>query len=157
MNDDSNEDGGRNILALIVRGTGFVLVVIGIVVSLLAISEALKLYLHPERIERFATAIESGSNIDRSLGSLRESTEADTRQENDADNPAPAPRHTAPLPPAKSDNIRVSYYLAWIIDLLLLLLIARIGLATIKTGGELVLYDMQIKRFARMLIREGNR
>jgi hypothetical protein len=39
--------------------------------------------------------------------------------------------------------------------LLLLLLIARIGLGAIKTGGELVLYDMQIKRFAKMLVRES--
>jgi hypothetical protein len=158
MNDDFNEEGGRSVLALIVRGTGFVLVVIGLVVSLLTINEALKLYLHPQRIERFALAIENGSNIDKSLSSLRESTATEAAQDNDADTPAPATGQATPVPAQKADNIRVSYFFAWIIDLLLLLLVARIGLATIKTGGELALYDMQIKRFAKMLIRgSGNR
>jgi len=39
----------------------------------------------------------------------------------------------------------------------LLMLIARISLTAIKTGGELVLFDMQIKQFARMLAKESNK
>jgi hypothetical protein len=156
MNEDFNiEDNGRNTLGMIVRGSGFFLLVIGLLVSLLTISEALKLYHEPGRIERFALAIENGSNIDKSLGSLRESAIADTNKDEAA--PAPAAGQTVQEPAHKLDNVRVSYFLAWIIDLLLLLLIARIGLGAIKTGGELVLYDMQIKRFARMLIKESGK
>ena len=157
MNEEFNEDDGGSRLGLIVRGSGFLLLVIGLLVSLLTISEALKLYLNPDRIERFSIAIENGSNIDKSLSSLRESAIADTPKDKDEDSLAPAAGHTGPGPARISENVRVSYFLAWIIDLLLLLLIARIGLATIKTGGELVLYDMQIKRFARMLIKESGK
>jgi len=152
MHEDFNiEDGGKNTLSVIVRGTGLLLLVIGLLVSLLTIREALKLYHEPERIERFALAIEKGSNIDKSLSSLRAGTIGDNRQ----DETAPATGKSVPESVHNPDNVRVSYFLSWIIVLLLLLLIARIGLAAIKTGGELALYDMQMKRFARMLIKES--
>ncbi|MEE9575557.1 MAG: hypothetical protein V3W03_05590 [Gammaproteobacteria bacterium] len=51
----------------------------------------------------------------------------------------------------------MSYFFAWVIALLLLLLIARISLTAIKTGGELVLFDMQIKQFARMVAKESHK
>ena len=154
MNEDFNiEDNGKNTLSVIVRGSGFFLLVIGLLVSLLTIGEALNLYHKPERIERFALAIEKGSNIDKSLSSLRASAITDSRQ----DETAPAAGNATPEPVPNPNNVRVSYFLSWIIVLLLLLLMARIGLAAIKTGGELVLYDMQIKRFARMLIRESGK
>ena len=158
MNDDyNNEDNGKNTLGVIVRGSGFFLLVIGLLVCLLTISEALKLYHEPDQIERFALAIEKGSNIDKSLSSLRESAVADTRKNKDEDGLAPAAGQPEPEPAPKPDNVRVSYFLAWIIDFLLLLLIARLGLGAVKTGGELVLYDMQIKKFAKTLIKEAGK
>jgi len=41
--------------------------------------------------------------------------------------------------------------------LMLLMLIGSISLRAIKTGGELVLYDMQIKQFAKMLVKESSK
>ncbi|MDZ7735412.1 MAG: hypothetical protein U5P41_04205 [Gammaproteobacteria bacterium] len=51
-------------------------------------------------------------------------------------------------------RLRLSYYIAWVIALILLLLLARISLAAVRTGGELVLYETQMKRFARELVKE---
>ena len=154
MNEDyNNEDNGKNTLSVIVRGSGFILLVIGLLLSFLTIREAFKLYHEPGRIERFAFAIEKGSNIDKSLNSLRASAIAKSHQAETA----PAAGNTVPEPVPNPHNVSVSYFIAWIIVLLLLLLMARIGLAAMKTGGELVLYDMQIKRFARMLVKESGR
>lgn len=154
MNGDFKVDNSSNgALGVFVRGAGLFLLAVGLVVGLLAIWEALQLYHEPERIERFAEAIEKGSHIDKSLASLRASANTDTGQDETGVAPAPA---TATVTPAhESDNVRVSYFLSWVIVLLLLLLIARLALAAIKTGGELVLYDLQVKRLARMLMESG--
>jgi hypothetical protein len=91
-----------------------------------------------------------GSNIDKSLVSFRNEIISDEAG-------GPAGENAETITMQSSGNIRVSYFFAWMIVLLLLLLIARISLAAIKTGGELVLYDMQIKQFARTLVRESSR
>ena len=152
MQEDFNlEDKGRGMMSVIVRIAGLFLLIVGLMVGLLTIREALQLYNDPARIERFAVAIEKGSNIDTSLNSLRDSTIAAAVEE---DAPPSAAAKNTPES-VHNNNVRVSYFLSWVIVLLLLLLLARIALAAIKTGGELVLYDMQIKQFARMLVRES--
>ena len=141
-------------MAIIVRVIGLFLLLAGLWVAIQVMLEALELYQKPQKIERFAIAIEQGSNIDKSLVSLRQSVIQESADE-DADTITPSePQAKAYQSPG---NVRVSYFLAWVIVILLLLLIARISLTAIKTGGELVLYDMQIKQFAKMLVRESSK
>ncbi len=42
------------------------------------------------------------------------------------------------------------------IAILLLMLIGRLAIAAVKTGGELALYDLQIKRFAKYLTEQAS-
>lgn len=154
MNENTLDDAGRNIMSFLVRILGFFLLLIGLWVALQVLLTAQDLYEHPEQIERFAVAIEKGSNIDKTLAPLRDSLIVEDDAEDAVqNNTEPNNRPSS----AGSGNIRVSYFFAWVIALLLLLLIARISLTAIKTGGELVLFDMQIKQFARMLIKESNK
>jgi hypothetical protein len=154
MNENTLDDAGRNIMSFLVRILGFFLLLAGLWVALQVLLTAQDLYEHPEQIERFAVAIEKGSNIDKTLAPIRDSLIAG----NDSDNGVQRYTETEKRPsPAGTGNIRVSYFFAWVIALLLLLLIARISLTAIKTGGELVLFDMQIKQFARMLAKESNK
>jgi len=139
-------------MSVIVRSVGLFLLVVGLIVGLLTIREALLLYKNPDRVERFAVAIEQGSNIDKSLTSFRESALGDTGDKDAAPSADTGSTQKSTHDPG---NIRVSYFVSWVIVLLLLLLIARIALAAIKTGGELVLYDMNVKQLARMLIKES--
>ena len=154
MNENTLDDAGRNILGFLVRLLGFFLLLAGLWVALQVLLTAKDLYEHPENIERFAVAIEKGSNIDKTLAPIRDSlmVGSDTRngvkQYNDTEQ-RPAT--------VGAGDIRVSYFFAWVIVLLLLLLIARISLTAIKTGGELVLFDMQTKQLARMLAKESNK
>ena len=139
--ESSIEDVSKNVMSIIVRCIGMFLLLAGLWVAIQVLLEALELYRKPQHIERFAVAIEKGSNIDKSLVSIRNQVAG----QEDAEGTVAGGR---------SNDIRVSYFFAWIIALLLLLLVGRISLTAIKTGGELVLYDMQIKQFARMLAKE---
>ena len=153
-NNQNIDDVGKGIMAITVRVIGLFLLLAGLWVAVHVMLEALELYQNPQKIERFAVAIEQGSNIDKSLVSLRESVPRDSGDEDPGTITPPDPQ---PASFQSSANVRVSYFLAWVIVILLLLLIARISLTAIKTGGELVLYDMQIKQFAKMLVRESSK
>lgn len=149
-------DFSRETLAIAVRIIGLILLLFGIWLALAVLNEAWDLYNDPTRIERFAQAIERGSNIDRSIAPLHIG-EADP----DAADPGTLSGYDAGrTPPALPDpeyRLRLSYFIAWIIALLLLLLLARISLGAVRTGGELVLYETQMKRFARELVKESSK
>jgi len=154
MNENTLDDAGRNIMSFIVRILGMFLLLAGLWVALQVLLTAQDLYEHPENIERFAIAIEKGSNIDKTLAPIRDSLMVDS----DSGNGVKQYNDTEQRPAtAGAGDIHVSYFFAWVIALLLLLLIARISLTAIKTGGELVLFDMQIKQLARMLAKESNK
>ena len=153
MNDNLNiDDTSKGIMATVVRIIGMVLLLAGLWVAFEVLFEAWDLYEQPQKIERFADAIEKGSNIDKSLVSLRESVISGSQQgAQEGDGSITIETR------AQGSNVRVSYFIAWVIVILLLLLIARIALGAVKTGGELVLFDMQIKQFAKMLVRESSK
>lgn len=158
-------DASRDILAFFVRAFGLVLLLFGLWLALQVLNEAWQLYHEPGRIERFAQAVEKGSNIDRSIAPLQfeGATEDDT--ESDASTSPNVYGEEAEQAQQRQDTgqanahyrFRLSYYVAWVLALLLLLLLARIALAAVRTGGELVLYETQMKRFARELVRESAR
>ena len=159
MNDNINvDDMGKGILGIVVRLIGMCLLLGGLYIAFQVMLEAMELYHQPEKIQRFATAIEKGSNIDSSLSSFRENITAAPEENNDELATVGEYKEKPASPVKASDNnIRVSYFLAWVIVLMLLMLIASISLRAIKTGGELVLYDMQIKQFAKMLVKESSK
>ncbi len=141
----SFNEAGKDVLSIVVRMCGLLLLFIGLWIATQVFNEALSLYKDPANIERVAIAIEAGSNIDKSIAPIRDSllgvNEADSETKIEE----------------KSNGIRISYFIAWVVDLLLLLLLARISLAAIKTGGELALYDAQIKKFARQIVQASKK
>lgn len=144
MHEDILNNVGRTIANLIIRALGILLLLIGLWVAIEILSAAQDLYENPEKIERFSIAIEKGSNIDKALApqSVQVSTNGDgSNQTSSATN---------------KDQLRLSYFCAWVIVLLLMLLIARISLTAIKTGGELALFDTQMKPFSPYLVKESN-
>jgi disulfide bond formation protein DsbB len=148
-NDNNNDhpaptlaDLGTDMMSIIVRLFGFALLLAGLWIAIFVMLEAMELYENPKKIETLAAYIEQGSNVDKSLVSLRDSVTEE----------AASDEIRTQIP---QGTIRVSYFFAWVIAILMLMLIARISLTAIKTGGELVLYDVHIKRFARQLARES--
>jgi hypothetical protein len=129
-----------------VRLVGIVLLLVGVWVSLKVIVEAWELYRSPQSIERFAVAIERGSNLDKALASIT--------------SPRPASRNGKEVPAAveepvaSNQSLKLSYFLSWGIALMLLMLVGRLALAAVKTGGELALYDTQVKKVVQTLIKE---
>ena len=156
MNDNNIDDVGKGIMSIFVRLIGLFLLIAGVYVALHVMLKAMDLYENPRSIERFALAIEKGSNIDKSLLSIKDDVIAGPGEGDEtpsANNPDSLRRSTDP----SDSHVRVSYFFAWIIMLMLLMLIGSISLRAIKTGGELVLYDMQIKQFAKMLVKESSK
>ena len=141
---------GASLSQAAVRGFGFLLMLVGLWISLAVIAEAWSLYRQPVKIERFARAIEQGSNLDLTLS--RAAGGNQVPQEAAAGGMPVTPPAAPPAP-----GFRLSYFVAWIIAILLLLLVGRLAIAAVKTGGELVLYDSQFKKFARALAQESVR
>jgi hypothetical protein len=146
--------------AVFTRLIGVLLLLVGLWVSLQVIVEAWNLYRAPQHIEPFAKAIEQGSNLDRLLAQAlsAQSATSPTEQALGAEelkNIVAGKKQTStepPLPP-----LRLSYFLAWGIAVLLLILIGRLALSAVKTGGELALYDTEVKKFVQALVREVNK
>ncbi len=135
--------------SIFVRLVGVILLLVGLWVSLKVIVEAWDLYRNPDHIERFAVAIERGSNLDKTVAAVTAPRSA-SRVTRDAGEGQAEEITPAPVIP----TLRLSYFLSWGIAILLLLLIGRLALASVKTGGELALYDTEVKKFAQALWKQ---
>ncbi len=148
----------ERVLNLVVRCFGLALMVVGLIVSLTVIVSAWSLYRSPTHIERFAQAVEQGSHLDLTLSRATQSgqQQLDT---SDTAGMSPLPRAADAQAPAVTPpaSFRFSYFMAWLIAILLLLLVGRLAIAAVRTGGELALYDVEVKKFARALIKEQAR
>jgi hypothetical protein len=141
---------------IFVRLAGVLLLLVGLVVGTQVIIEAWDLYRSPEHIERFSWAIEKGTNLDKSIAALTKNPSPSSK----TNEPGEQLDQAARSPDTQAfvdESIRLSYLLAWIIAILLLMLIGRLALAAIKTGGELALYDREVKGFARTLLKETSK
>jgi hypothetical protein len=117
-----------NVVSLLARMGGLVLLVVGLWVGIRVIGEAWDLYREPQRIETFAAAVERGSNLDKTLLSgSRSQTSADQ------------PRYTA-----TGDDFRPSYFLTWFIVLALLLILGRLAAWAVISGGQLAVAGVVI-------------
>lgn len=147
-------DRSSRLINLCVRALGMVLLLVGFAIALMVIANAWSLYQDPAEIERFARAVEQGSNLDLTLasatarGAAQLETGAPTVDDGEEISAA------RPAPPTSQPAFRFSYFVAWLLAIMLLLLIGRLSIAAIRTGGELALYDVKIGRMARALMTE---
>ncbi len=143
----ASQSNSTDILGFIVRLMGLVMLVIGLAVAIKVIVEAWDLYQEPQNIERFADAIEQGSGLDSLLNNFTTKPSSTELTETETETA------TAGQP----DSLRLTYFIAWIIAVLLLMVIGGLGMSAIKTGGQLALYDLQVKRFAREVLSEAKK
>jgi Na+/proline symporter len=144
-----SESNTNDILGFIVRLLGLVILVIWLTVALKVIIEAWDLYKQPHNIERFAKAIEQGSGLDSLINNIAKPNNGSTNTLNESINSSPKP--------SEQNKLRLTYFVAWILVVLLLLVIGGLAMSAIKTGGQLALYDLQVKRFAREVLEEAKK
>jgi hypothetical protein len=144
-----SESNTNDILGFIVRVLGLLILVIGLTVALKVIIEAWGLYKQPQNIERFASAIEKGSGLDSLINNITKPNDSSVSSLNETINNSPKPTEKL--------NLRLTYFVAWILAILLLLVIGGLAMSAIKTGGQLALYDLQVKRFAREVLNEAKK
>jgi disulfide bond formation protein DsbB len=145
----NNSASTTDILSIIVRVVGLVILLIGLFIGIKVIFEAWDLYKQPQTIERFADAIEQGSHLDTMLAKF-----------------TPKPKQTKDIAAGQQslqkvetseDSLRLTYFIAWIVAIVLLMLIGSLAFSAIRTGGQLALYDLEVKRFARQLMAEARK
>lgn len=135
----------QQLLAVLVRLLGLAFLVVGIGAAVVILNEAWMLYQDPGRIDRFAVAIEQGSNLDKIFAlSGGASEEGGTPAEGTA-------------APTGSDNLRLSYFAGWFLALLLMLVGSIVAISAVSAGGRLVLYDTDIRQLSRAVIKEVRR
>lgn len=137
MSDDSSIS--RQVMSVLVRLVGVAVLFVGVWAGVKVILEAWALYNEPARIERLAQAIESGSNLD-TLFATRPGTQGE--------------QAGATAATGADATLRLSYFAAWFIALMLLLVIGTVAMSAISTGGRLALYDTQVRSFARAVSRQ---
>lgn len=140
------------------RVLGVLVLMVGLWLGLNVVLEAWKLYVEPARIERFAQAIERGSNIDRTFAPSR-SEVSDTMHQPGEEWQGEMPREgmaerVTVAPNGQNAHLRPSYFFAWVIVLVLLMVIGRLAVSAIRVGSDLALYDVQLRSFARTLVKE---
>ena len=155
----------QQVLSLCVRLLGMTVLVAGVWTAVIVITEAWGLYREPARIERFADAIERGSNLDKAFAPRRES-EARTSAVapgpglDSAGSPSAgtaAESGIAATPDRQYYSVRLSYFAAWFVGLALLVVLGVLAMSAISTGGQLALYNMQVKRLSRQIVQEVRR
>ena len=136
-----------------VRIVGVVVLFVGLWVGLKVILEAWALYDTPERIERFAVAIENGSNLDKIFSATVERMSSQGSSESPADEPRIS-GGVASEPTDPGPALRLSYFAAWFIAMMLMLIIGSLAMSAISTGGKLALYDTEVKKYSREVVKE---
>lgn len=143
----------QTVISAIVRIVGMVILFVGLWVGLKVILEAWALYDSPERIERFAVAVESGSNLDKIFSTTVERMSTQVMAETPADEPRLS-SGTSSEPDAPVPALRLSYFAAWFIVMMLMLIIGSLAMSAISAGGKLALYDTEVKKYSREVVRE---
>ncbi len=157
METNTFADAVRQIASVIVRMIGMLILFVGLYIGAKVILEAWGLYQTPERIEPFAAAIERGSNIDRIFSATvqRISTEVTDDVVTQPGQAGEQAADQASAPPRKPDKaLRLSYFAAWLIAMMLFLIIGSLAMSAISTGGRLALYDTDMRKFSRQLVRD---
>ena len=145
----------RLIIEIITRALAVILLVSGFIAALFVLEKATNLYEDPNSIEPFAERVETATGLDRKLTSVlagaiggdAEGGEGNEGAANGADGSTPGEPDPASASgnetPQSKEMVRLSYFVAWIIVILLLSLLIRISLAMVHTGGILVLHDLR--------------
>ena len=128
-------------ITIAVRVLGVALLLVGLWAGISVLVEAWGLYKDPAGIDRFAVAIEQGSNIDQLLGKP-----ASSQSLVDTGTPSVA----RPV----AESLRLSYFAAWFIALLLLLIIGGLSMSAVTTGAQLALHDGYLKRLSTAALHE---
>ena len=144
-------------LAILVRLLGLCFLVVGIGAAVMILREAWTLYQDPVRIERFALAIEHGSNLDKifALNADETAGSAETGDQGEAAGDASAQPATSGT--EGSATFRPSYFAGWFLVLLLMLVASITAIAAVSAGGRLVLYDTDIRQLSRAVVKEVRR
>ena len=143
-------------LTVVVRLIGIGVLLLGLWAGAKVLLEGWALYESPARIERLATAIERGSNLDALFATVAAPLpEADEVPLAEGEEPPVAEPRAAVR--AGGPTLRLSYFAAWFVALMLLFVLGMLSMSAISTGGQLALRELPTRRLSRDVVREVRR
>lgn len=110
----------------VVRAAGVALVLVGLWAGVKVVFEAWSLYRDPTAVDRLARVIDRASHVDSLIPAPGAAPPAGS----------PAGRPGAPT----EERFRPSYFLAWVVAILLLLLVGKLASWTVRAGGQLAIH-----------------
>ena len=121
----------------VVRLIGITVMIFGLYISGKVAFEAWNLYDKPESIQKWQKIVEKETQMDAALNSKMDAA----LQQNNK--------------PVNKKIIKFSYFVSWFIVVLMLLIISRIGLWTLREGAKLALFNnIDTQQFARAIVEE---
>ena len=112
-----------------VRALGVVIMLVGLWMGVKLANECWDLYRNPQKISEFANIVDKESGLNRFAENL-------------------------PIQNQAASKVNVSYFVAWVIAIMLLFLIGRICLWAIAEGGKLALYNADTERIAKAMVKQ---
>lgn len=146
----------QQVLAILVRLMGLAFLAVGIGAGFIILNEAWTLYQEPARIERFATAIEDGSNLDV-IFALSADASTGAAEPGQSDGATQGDASAQASGSAAGKSLRLSYFAGWFLVLLLMLVASIVSISAVSAGGRLVLYDTDIRQLSRAVVKEVRR
>ncbi len=143
---------GIGIFTSFVRIVGIGVLIFGLWIGYQVVSESWQLYRSPEKIEKYAEKVEQGSKMDKfgeSLCKMSHEMMTETVKRMPQMQDSKQEKELTPLVP-----FRLSYFAAWGIIVLLLLVIGKIACWIIFTGGKLALYSGNTEKLAQAMVRQ---
>jgi disulfide bond formation protein DsbB len=113
----------------IVRAAGVALVLVGLWAGVKVVFEAWGLYRDPAAVDRLARVIDRASHVDTLLAP-RPGAPAGTGETG---------ARATPAPQSSEEAFKPSYFLAWTLAILMLLLVGKLASWTVHAGGKLAL------------------
>ncbi|NUM37384.1 MAG: hypothetical protein HUU50_22815 [Candidatus Brocadiae bacterium] len=153
MEKENAGSGSVDVVSALVRFLGLAILLFGLWIGYQVVSEAWQLYHSPEKIQKYSEKVESGSKINEfgeSVCKLVHETMSETvkKMPQMADQKAEQ-KELTPLKP-----FTVSYFAAWGIVVLLLLVVGKLACWIISTGGKLAMYSGNTEKVAKAMIKQ---
>ncbi|WP_372366508.1 hypothetical protein [Candidatus Uabimicrobium sp. HlEnr_7] len=142
------------VINYVMKTVGIVIVVIGVVFLFSITKQIWELFENPNIVKDFAMQIEKESNVDKFtyaliIELLNKQEKTIAPDENQQPNNQPVANNLI-----QREQIKISYFAAWIFKILLLLVITKIALWMIREGGIIARKEKENKALIASVAKE---
>ena len=148
-----------SLFAMILRTIGLIVLLVGVYWGLKIINEAWSFYKNPAKIEKYVEIVEQATDANKFSASVCRFLHKALSQNMSnlssfkvGGREVQVKRKQGELPPLHP--IKLSYFSTWCLLIILWLVIGRIAFLAITTGGKLTIYNADVERTAKAMVKQ---